>query len=100
MEIDLNDPQALTLENVRKLIASKDDSANRQIRVTKDGRVSLSDVVGSQDLENLAFRFETMGRGNGYVGPDAAADDALVQRIYDALKKNWPTPTSTYVEAL
>jgi hypothetical protein len=41
MEIDLNVPNALTLEAVRKLIASKDDSQHRQLRVTTSGKAFL-----------------------------------------------------------
>jgi hypothetical protein len=98
MQIDLNDPQDFTLDNVRKLIASKDDSANRQIRVTKAGVAYLSDVVGNQETDDLAFRIETLIRGNGYTGAEAAADDSWVRRIYNALQANWPKPQSSYID--
>lgn len=98
MEIDLNDPQEFTLENVRRLIASEDDSADRQIRVTQDGRAYLSDVVGNKETDGLAFRLESLMQGNGYTGAAAAADDQWVRRIYNVLRANWPTPRSRYID--
>jgi len=97
MQIDLNDPQALTLDAVRELLASKDDSHNRQLRVTKDGIAYLSDKVGADDIANLAFRFETWDAGNSYCGADAALDGTWVKQVYDDLKANWPSPKSTYI---
>lgn len=98
MQIDLNDPTALTLESVRALIASKDDSRNRQLRVTRGGIAYLSDEVGNQNTDNLAFRLETLMAGNGYVGQGAAQDDEWVERIYRVLKNNWPNPQSSYID--
>ena len=46
MQIGLKDPSQLTLDNVRALIASKDDSEHRQLRVSKSGIAYLSDAVG------------------------------------------------------
>jgi hypothetical protein len=37
MFIDLKDPQDSTIENVRNLIASRDDTQDTQFRVTTDG---------------------------------------------------------------
>jgi hypothetical protein len=96
--LDLNDPVQFTIDGVRKLIASKDDSQNRQLRVSKDGKAFISEQVGGDDIEDLAFRFETWIRGNGYSGTAAANDDKWVSRVYDALKKNWPNPTDTFID--
>lgn len=98
MQIDLNDPTAFTLEGVRQLLASKDDSVHRQLRVTTNGIAFLSDEYGNTNLGDLLFRFETWDAGNSYCGPAAAADDAWVQKVYDDLKKNWPNPTSSYID--
>lgn len=97
MIIDLNNE--FTQEDVCKLLASKDDSACRQLRVTRDGVAFLSDTVGNQNTDDLCFRLETWDAGNGYVGKDAANDESWVRRIYEALKKNWPEPQSTYIDA-
>lgn len=98
MQLDLNDPDAFTLDGVRGLIASKDDSENRQLRVTKGGMAFLADQVGATDIDGLAFRFETWDRGNGYCGPKAAADEAWVKKVYQDLKENWPNPKSSYID--
>jgi hypothetical protein len=95
MTINLNN---LTIDDVRQLIASASDETNVQIRVTKDGVAYISTTVGSEDTDGLAFRFETFSAGSDHVGEAASQDDAWVQRIYEALKKNWPNPTSEYID--
>lgn len=96
MKIDLNQP--FTTEDVAALLASKDDSRHRQLRVDKNGVAFLSDEVGAQSLEGLAFRLETWNAGGGYTGPKAATDAGWVKRIEDALRKNWPNPAGTYID--
>ena len=98
MRIYLNDPKEFTIENVRRLIASEDDSVNTQFRVTKDGFLFLSRKVGLDDLENIAFRLETNGAGNDYVGKNAAKDDKWVKRVFDVVSQNWPNPTDIYFD--
>ena len=99
VRIDLTKPGELTLENVRRLIASGDDSHHNQIRVTRDGIVYLSqDVVGNEATEDLAFRFETYLAGNDYVGVKASRDEQHVDDIFRMLRKNWPNPTSEYID--
>ena len=94
MEIDLTRP--FTKDDVRALLASVDDSQNWQLRVRKDGSAFLSADVGANKLDGILFRLETWDVGNGYVGPNAAADDDFVQRIYSVLNKNYPVPKSSY----
>ena len=53
------DIRTITLEQFRHLIAHGDDKHDNQIRVTKSGMVYLSDIVGADQLDNIAFRFET-----------------------------------------
>lgn len=98
MQIDLKNPSALTLDAVRQLLASKDDSQHRQLRVTKDGIAYLSDEVGADNIGGLAFRFETWDAGNGYCGAEAASDDKFVNEVFEDLKENWPNPKSTYID--
>lgn len=84
------DIRSITLEQLRQLIAEGDDRHNNQIRVTKDGVVYLSqDIVAAEQLDNIAFRFETFDAGNDYVGKAASEDDNLVKPIFNALKGNW-----------
>lgn len=98
MEIDLNDPEDFTLENVRKLIASEDDSVHTQFRVTKAGKLVLSRTVGNKEIDDILFRLETNAALNGYVGVKAAQSDAWVTRIYNVVKRNWPKPGSSYID--
>ena len=95
--IDLNDPAQFTRESVAKLIGSVLDTQNWQLRVTKQGIAYLSDVTGSQDIDDLAFRFETWGEGNNYVGFQAAHDATWVEHVFTDLKENWPNPKDSYI---
>jgi hypothetical protein len=98
MHIDLNDPNDLTIDNVRCLIASGSDDTHTQLRVSKGGIVYLSKVIGNNEVDDLAFRLETWIAGNDYVGPAAAQDTKWIVRLYDCLKANWPTPSSSHID--
>ena len=98
MQIDLRDPTALTLQAVSDLLASKDDSVHRQLRVANNGIAYLSDTVGANQISGLAFRFETWLAGNGYCGAAAAADLKWVKQVFDDLEENWPNPKSTVID--
>lgn len=86
MQLDLKDPAAFALDGIRNLIASKNDSQNSQLRVTKDGIAFLSNQVGADNIDGLAFRFETWGTGNDCCGPNAAANAGWVKTVYRHLK--------------
>ena len=99
MQIDLNDPEALTLAAVRQLLASASDDAHTQLRVTKAGIAYISSgVVGGVDIDGLLFRLETWAAGSGYVGKVAASDEVWVMQISNALKDNWPNPPFDYID--
>ncbi|MFQ3790430.1 hypothetical protein [Halomonas sp. A29] len=98
MKLNLNDKSQFTVDGVKALIASKDDSQSRQLRVTKEGVAYLSDEVGNLNTEGLAFRLETWDAGNDYVGEAASNDPKWVQRIYDCLSKSWPNPKDSYID--
>jgi hypothetical protein len=97
-QIDLGVDNSLTVGAVRELLASKDDSQPRQLRVSEAGIVTLSDVIGNTNLEGVRFRLETWVAGNGYTGPAAAADDAFVERIRRAIDENWRKGTRGLVD--
>jgi hypothetical protein len=99
MIIDLNNINQLTEENVKKLIASKDDSMDRQLRVSKEGIAFISEVVAADDIYNLAFRFDTWDSGNSYFGISASEDEEWVRKVFLSLKANWPNPSSTQIFA-
>ncbi len=99
MQIDLNDPEGLTLAAVRQLLASAGDDEHTQLRVSKAGIAYISSgVVGGVDTDGLLFRLETWAAGSGYVGKVAASDEVWVMQIFNALKDNWPNPPFDYID--
>lgn len=100
MQIDLNNTDDFTQENVGKLVGSVLDSQNWQLRVTHGGVAFLSEEVGNRSLDGILFRFETWCSGNGYVGFQAQHDAQWVGSVYRALKNNWPNPRSSYIEGI
>jgi len=98
LTIDLKDPQQLTRENVAKLIGSQLDTKDWQLCVTKDGVAYLSDIVGTEDVDGLAFRLETWCAGNNYVGFQAAHDPHWVEQVFRDLSENWPEAKDTLVD--
>lgn len=98
MKINLKNAIEFTIDNLKLLIASGDDTTNTQYRVTKDGYLIISTDVGNRNLENILFRLETNVMGNGYVGKSASEDALWVERIYNAVKENWPEPDSSYID--
>ena len=95
------DIRTITLEQFRMLIACGNDRHNNQIRVTKSGMVYLSeDIVGSEQLDDVALCFETFSAHNGYVGVKAAKDNSHVIPLYYALIGNWRKGCShTYIDS-
>nr|WP_205885827.1 hypothetical protein [Pseudomonas sp. B14(2022)] len=99
VQIDLSNPENLTLAAVRQLIASASDDEHTQLRVTKAGIAYISSgVVGGTDIDGLLFRLETWAKGSGYVGNVAASDEVWVTQIFNALKQNWPKPPFDYID--
>ena len=100
-QVKAYDIRTITLEQFRMLIACGNDSHNNQIRVTKSGMVYLSeDIVGSDQLDDVALCFETFSAHNGYVGVKAAEDDKHVTSLFYALTGNWASGCShTYIDS-
>lgn len=94
--IDLKRP--FTAKDVANLIAAKDDSRDRQIRVTKAGMVYRSDEVGHIQTDGLAFQLDIFNAGNDYTGIKASHDANWVARLEKALRDNWPMPQSFVVD--
>lgn len=94
--LDLN--KTYTTQDVADLIASKDDSQPRQLRVDTQGVARISDDYGNLNLGGLAFRCETWDAGNGYTGAQAAADPKWVEKVEGILRANWPNPKSSYID--
>ena len=100
MQIDLNNPDNVTLEAVRQLLASASDDEQTQLRVTKAGiaYISSGKAVGGVEIDGLLFRLETWAKGSGYVGKVAASDEVWVMQIFNALTQNWPNPPFDYID--
>jgi len=99
VQINLNNPEDLTQAAVRELLASASDDEHTQLRVTKEGIAYISSgTVGGVNIDGLLFRLETWAKGSGYVGIVAASDEVWVMQIFNALKQNWPTPSSDYID--
>ncbi len=96
--INLNNPVKFTLDDIEKLIASKNDSEDRQLRVSTSGCAYLSDIVAAVDIEDLAFRFETWDARTDNVGIKASQRKEWVSRIYKALDENWQDQTKSYID--
>lgn len=78
------------ISDLKELIYNGDDTHDNQIRVTKNGIVYLSqDIVAAEQIDGLAFRFETFDAYNGYVGKSASEDDKYIKRLYNAIINNW-----------
>lgn len=90
--------KTLSREQLVELIKSGDDRYDNQIRVTKDGMIFLSRIVGAEDISNLRFRFETCDAGNGYVGSEAAADNDYINDLYNGLIKTWKSNKTGYID--
>ena len=87
----------LTIEQFRDLIASGDDSRANQIRITKDREIFLSPIVGAVSLQNIIGRFETFDKDSHYVGKEAAADTARINRMFNAIQE-WTETKRTYID--
>lgn len=100
-----------TLDQLKAVIAAADDSAGNHIMwVDVHGEVRMSVVdrdltpVGFEEkhARTLKLRYETCDQNAGYVGEEAAKDEALMERLYRSLLKEWddrPGPgKSQYVD--
>jgi uncharacterized protein YxjI len=87
--LQIDDPEDFTIENIKKLIASKDDSKTRQLRVAKAGLIYLSDFHMPPDDSIHALVYETWIRGADYCGKAASEDSHWVSEVYNWLQKDW-----------
>jgi len=85
LKLNLNDSEQFTIEGVRNLIASVDDSVDRQLRITLDGYAVITDHDGPEDMELYASRSGTWEAGNSYCGATAALDTERMEYIYQVL---------------
>jgi hypothetical protein len=100
-----------TIAQLQALTQSADDAAGNHILwVDMQGDVHLSLVPvhlspnGFEDSQpTMRVRYETCGQGNGYVGPQAAADVSSMNRLLNSLVKEWvnlkPSASAQYVDS-
>jgi hypothetical protein len=89
MFIDIRDNNDFSVAGVKKLLASKDDSSHRQMRVSHDGRVGLYNYEGRPDSGEFKFWFEVWCGGNDYSGSKASNNSDYVNRVHFDLKNAW-----------
>jgi hypothetical protein len=82
MLVDLYDVQNLSVSELAELLATKDDSANRQLRVSHSGQLGLYNYDDRPNESDYKFWFAVWCEGNGYSGVAAAADKEYVTRIH------------------
>lgn len=107
----MNLNSAPTLAQLQVLTLQADDEAGNHILwVDKQGEVHLSLVPahlspnGFEDSQpTMCMRYETAGRGNGYVGPEAAKNTELMSRMLVSLNREWadlgPSARVHYVDS-
>lgn len=100
MMIDLNIPNALDFDNVRKFLASGRDDIDMEIRVADDGIAYLSAVTGPTDMDGICFRIGDINmtaHAGEFIGPNAEAvtDDGLVEQVIRTIEKNWKNPPAS-----
>ena len=98
MRIDLNNPDEFTLANVRQFIASGDPTREAQLRVSLRGWVDFAKADEEQGVDNIAFELAPWSPEDRRVGPEAAADDQWVLRVFEVLRDNWPDPRSRLID--
>jgi uncharacterized LabA/DUF88 family protein len=87
------------VEKFRALVALADDRQGNQLRVEKNGMVYFScEHTGSQNIENVQFRYESLMAYNGYVGPKAASDKEYIHREYKDLIYGWKNGAKGYYD--
>ncbi len=87
----------LTMEQLREMIRSGDDSKKNQIRIKCDGTIFLSDIVGLDHLTEIAGRFEIFQPNNGCVGENAAKNDKYIKRLFLTIK-DWIVHPRSFID--
>ena len=87
----------LTIEQLTNLIASGDNSQRCQLRIKEDGTIFLSSVVGANNLDGIAGRFETFDVNNDYVGEKAANNKKYIKQLFQTIK-HWIDNPIPYID--
>ena len=95
--MNLYNVHTLTIEQLTNLIASGDNSQRCQLRIKKDGTIFLSSVVGANNLDDIAGRFETFDANNDYVGAKAANNEKYIKQLFHTIK-HWIDNPMPYID--
>ena len=87
----------LTMDQLREMIRSGDDSKANQIRIKSDGTIFLSNIVGLDCLIGIAGRFEVFQPNNGYVGEGAAKNERYIKRLFLTIK-DWIDHPRSFID--
>ena len=98
MKINLNNPEEFTFEEVRKLVASQDDTEPTKFQVTKDGYLTLTTDVDNEEMQDLKFFLPQNVAGNDYVGKNASLDDEYVKSIFDIIRESWQNSSTGHID--
>jgi hypothetical protein len=87
---------------------ANDDAAHHMLWVGNDGEVhidplpeNVSPVAYAETKQSeMRFRFETLDRGNSYVGYEASQDEQWVSRLYRALTRSWASGVHGYSDEI
>jgi hypothetical protein len=96
-----------SIKQLRELLQSCDDTAGSHVLwVDHQGTVhitlldrKITPAVWAENMKDqIRFRYETYGRGNDYVGLEAAQDDEYVSSLFHKLLKDWQEEERGYLD--
>jgi len=82
----------------RDLLSNANDNIRHQLRVTWSGDVYISTITGSEDIQDIKFRWESWDANNNYVGPFAASNSIYVEGLYRELLDCWSQGAEGYID--
>lgn len=92
-------PSQAGIEDLKTLIASGIDAeAHHILWLAEGGQVNLTPIHPGERSNQVRERIflgdsiyvhETLGRGHGYVGPEAAADPSWMAELHNTLTYEW-----------
>jgi hypothetical protein len=95
-----------SIGELRELLSNADDDAGTHVLwVDQRGNVHLEALAeltpaawGERNEADIRLQYESFQRGNGYVGPKAAKDDAWVSRLFQSLSQQWKSGASGFID--
>lgn len=87
LTIDINNPDEFTFNNVRKLIASGDNSRESQLKITENGILSIAYGNEIRVTRKNLFTSIIFLKWNNCIGTEAAENIKGLKRTYSELEK-------------